>query len=261
MSDVLDRRRGGRRGAGGGGLEDRLVALGHAAELADGRLDPAAVEAAQAVVRRVRPDPLRRLRLGDAPREELRTSLPRATPVQRAQVDAAIRTLAGDAARGLPDPWPGLARRAAVAREPEVAERLDRAVAGADLRMTRPRWWTPVRWVQLALAACAAAGALWLVLLAGLGYLQLGDALPTPELAGFPAPTALLAGGLLLGALFALLARVINRSGARRRARRARRALDERVRAVAGELVIEPLEAELAARERLLGALAAARGK
>ena len=211
-------------------------------------------------LRRLRPDPLRRLRLGDSPREEVRTSLPRATPVQRAQVDAAVRTLAGDAARGLPDPWPGLARRAAVAREAEAAERLDRAVAGADLRMTRPRWWTPVRWLQLALAASAAAGAVWLVLLAALGYLQLGDALPTPELAGFPAPTALLGGGLLLGALLALLARVVNRSGARRRARRARRALDERVAEVASELVVEPLEAELAARERLLGALAAARG-
>ena len=212
-------------------------------------------------LRRLRPDPLRRLRLGDTPREEVRTSLPRASPVQRAQVDAAVRTLAGDAARGLPDPWPGLARRAAVARETEVAERLDRAVAGADLRMTRPRWWTPARWLQLALAACAAAGALWLVLLAGLGYLQLGDALPTPEVEGFPVPTALLGGGLLLGLLLALIARVVNGSGARRRARRARKALDERVAEVAGELVVAPLEAELAGRERLLGALAAARGK
>ena len=211
-------------------------------------------------LRRLRPDPLRRLRLDDVPREEVRTSLPRATPVQRAQVDAAVRTLAGDAARGLPDPWPGLARGAAVAREAEVAERLDRAVAGADLRMTRPRWWTPARWLQVVLAACAAAGALWLALLAVLGYLQLGDALPTPELAGFPAPTALLGGGLLLGAVLALLARVVNGSGARRRARRARRALDERVAAVAGELVVAPLEAELAARERLLAALGAARG-
>jgi len=211
-------------------------------------------------LRRLRPDPLRRLRLGDAPREEVRTSLPRATPVQRGLVDAAVRELARDAAGGLPDPWPGLARSAAVAREAEVAERLDRAVAGADLGMTRPRWWTPARWVQLGLAALALGGALWLVLLAGLGYLQLGDVLPTPDLAGIPAPTALLGGGLVLGALLALLARMVNRAGARRRARRARRALDARVTTVADELVVEPLKAELAARERLLAALAAARG-
>jgi len=167
--------------------------------------------------------------------------------------------LAGDAAHGLEAPWPALARRAATAREDEVADRLDRAVAGADLRMTRPRWWTPVRWLQIALAAVAVAGLVWLALLAGLGYLQLDDALPTPEIFGFPAPTALLAGGLLAGVLVAFLARVVNRSGAKRRARRARRALDARVSEVADELVVEPLQAELAARERLLEALATAR--
>jgi GTP-binding protein EngB required for normal cell division len=210
-------------------------------------------------LRHLRPDPLKRLRLGDAPREEVRTSLPQATGVQRAQVDAGIRALAGDAARGLPDPWPALARRAATAAEPELADRLDRAVAGAELRMTRPRWWTPVRWLQRLLAGLALAGVLWLAVLAGLGYLQLGDAVPTPDVSGIPAPTALLAGGLLAGIVVGFLARLANGVGARRRARRARRALDERVATVAGELVLAPLEAELAVLARLHEALATAR--
>jgi hypothetical protein len=210
-------------------------------------------------LRRLRPDPLKRLRLGDTPQEDVRTSLPQATHVQRAQVEAGIRALAGDAARGLPDPWPSLARRAATASTPELADRLDRAVAGAELRMTRPRWWKPVRALQLALAAVALAGLLWLAALAGLGYLQLDDVVPTPDLAGIPAPTALLGGGLLAGVLVAFLARLANGFGARRRARRARRALDERVGAVADELVIAPLEAELAAHGRLRRALASAR--
>ena len=170
-------------------------------------------------LRQLRPDPLKRLRLGDAPREDVRTSLPQATSVQRAQVDAGIRALAGDAARGLPDPWPALARRAATAAEPELADRLDRAVAGAELRMTRPRWWTPVRWLQRLLAGLALAGVLWLAVLAGLGYLQLDDAVPTPDVRGIPAPTALLAGGLLAGIVLAFLARLANGAGARRRAR------------------------------------------
>ena len=209
-------------------------------------------------LRRLRPDPLKRLRLGDAPREDIRTSLPQATSVQRAQVDAAIRTLAGDASGGLPDPWPALARRAATAAEGELADRLDRAVAGTALRMTRPRWWSPVRGLQLLLAATALAGALWLAVLAGLGYLQLDDAVPTPDIAGIPAPTALLLGGLLAGVVVALIARLLNGAGARRRARRARRALDERVGAVADELVLAPLEAELAVHRELREALAAA---
>jgi hypothetical protein len=181
--------------------------------------------------------------------------------VQRAQVDAAIRALAGDAAQGLPDPWPALARRAATASETELADQLDRAVAGAELRMTRPRWWTPVRWLQLLLAAAAAAGALWLAVIAGLGYLQLEDAIPTPDVSGIPVPTALLAGGLLAGVVLALLARIVNRVGARRRARRARRALDARVAAVADELVLTPLESELAVLGRVRHALEHATGE
>ena len=210
-------------------------------------------------VRRLRPDPLKRLRLSDTPQEDVRTSLPQATSVQRAQVEAGIRALAGDAARGLPDPWPSLARRAATASAPELADRLDRAVAGAQLRMTRPRWWRPVRVLQLGLATVALVGLLWLAALAALGYLQLDDVVPTPDLAGIPAPTALLGGGLLAGILVAFLARIVNGAGARRRARRARRALDERVGAVADELVLAPLEAELAVHRRLRRALLTAR--
>jgi energy-coupling factor transporter ATP-binding protein EcfA2 len=210
-------------------------------------------------LRRLRPDPLRRLGVGGTPDADVHTSLPRATPVQRAQVESAIRTLAGEASAGLPEPWPSLARRAALANEPELAARLDRAVAGADLRMRAPRWWTVARWVQRALAAVALTGAVWLAVLAGLGYLQLGDAIPTPDIAGVPAPTLLLAGGLLAGALLALLARAVNRAGARRRSRRARRALDAGVADVAAELVLTPLEAELSVHAALVQALGTAR--
>ena len=57
-----------------------------------------------------------------------------------------------------------------------------------------------------------------------------------------------------------IVARLINGFGARRRARRARRALDERVAAVADELVLAPLEAELAVLGSLREALQSARG-
>jgi energy-coupling factor transporter ATP-binding protein EcfA2 len=267
---------GSAKGIGRRDREQLVTALAHAAGL-DGVVR--AVERAHkhrgalaaglpwtAWVRRVRPDPLRRLGLGRAEgtrrggarrgelgraEEDARTSLPPATPVQRAQVDSAIRSLALEASTGLPEPWPALVRRAATADETALADRLDRAVAGADLRMRRPRWWGAARWLQRLFAGVALAGAIWLAVLAGLGYLQLGDAVPTPEIEGIPAPTALLAGGLLAGILFAAVARLINRFGARRRARRARRELHARIAAVADELVIAPLEAELAAHGEL----------
>ena len=209
-------------------------------------------------LRRLRPDPLRRLGIGDTPQADVRTSLPRATPVQRAQVDSALRGLSADVAAGLPEPWPSLARRAALAHAPELDETLDRAIAGAELRLRTPRWWAPVRWLQRLLAALTLAGALWLLVLAGLGYLQLEDAVPIPDVIGVPVPTLLLAGGLAAGLLLALLARIANRFGARRRAARARRALQARVLAVADELVIAPLEAELGVHAALVEALDAA---
>jgi GTP-binding protein EngB required for normal cell division len=210
-------------------------------------------------LRRLRPDPLRRLRLGDTPQEEVRTSLPHATPVQRAQVDTALRMLGASTAEGLPDPWPALARGAATRNESELAERLDRAVAGADLHMTRPRWWTLARWLQRALAAVVAAGLVWLLALAALGYFQLGDVVPTPDILGIPAPTVLVLGGLLAGIVLAVLARWANGAGSRRRVRRARRSLEERVAAVADELVLAPLGEELAAHARLRELLETAR--
>lgn len=213
-------------------------------------------------VRRLRPDPLRRLRLDERPAGADavpdRTSLPRPTSAQRLQAEAAVRSLAAEAAAGLPGAWPGLVREAGLRRSGELGDRLDRAVAGADLRMQPPRWWRPADWLQRLLAFAALGGAVWLVLLAGLAWLRLDGALPVPEAGGLPLPTVLLAGGLLAGWVIALGARWLNRIGARRRARRARRALDAQIAEAARELVVRPVQEELAAHRALCERLAAA---
>jgi GTP-binding protein EngB required for normal cell division len=222
-------------------------------------------------VRRLRPDPLRRLRLADrtgpAELEEgtagaalaaSRSSLPEPTPVQRAQVETAARGLAGAAAGDLPDPWPGLVRGAALHDQDRMPERLEVAVRGTDLRVRTPRWWRIAGLAQVLLAVVALAGALWLLALAGLGYLQLGDIVPTPKVEGFAVPTLLLIGGVLLGLLVAFLAGLAIRAGARRRARVAERALRASVEAVGEEHVVAPVEAELDAHRRLCAALATA---
>jgi putative ribosome biogenesis GTPase RsgA len=209
-------------------------------------------------LRRLRPDPLRRLRLPEVPRELSRTSLPGPTDVERARVEIAARALAERAAEGLAEPWPRHVRAAAVAAEDEITDRLDRAVAGADLHVRRPRWWRLVGTLQTALAAAVAVGALWLLALLFLSYLRLDDVVPLPEVRGVSMPTALLLGGALAGIATAFLARIVNGIGARRRSRAAARALRARVEEAAQELVIAPVEAELARRDRLNAALASA---
>jgi energy-coupling factor transporter ATP-binding protein EcfA2 len=210
-------------------------------------------------VRRLRPDPLRRLRLPETPSPAVRTSLPRPTDVQTAQVATAARRLADRAAEGLPEPWPRLVREAATARDAEVADRLDRAVSGADLHVSRPRWWSIASFLQKAFALAVLAGGLWLLVLAVLGFLHVDEVVPLPEAYGIPIPTWLLAGGALVGIALAFLARLVNGGGARRRARAAARSLRARVEDVGDELVAAPVEAELDVQRRLCEAVASAR--
>jgi energy-coupling factor transporter ATP-binding protein EcfA2 len=208
---------------------------------------------------RFRPDPLRRLRLPESPQPNIRTSMPAPTDVQRAQVASAARRLADGAAEGLPQPWPRLVREAATAAEDRVADELDRAVAGADLSVSRPTWWRLAGLLQSLLALAVAAGAVWLGALAVFGWLRIEDVVPLPEIEGIPIPTWLVLGGAAAGIALAFLAKLVNGIGAKRRARRAARSLGERVGAVAQELVIGPAERELDAHGQLCAAVEVAR--
>ncbi|MBW3593275.1 MAG: ABC transporter, partial [Actinobacteria bacterium] len=206
-------------------------------------------------LRRFRPDPLRRFRLPETPKESVRTSLPPATDVQHAQVATATRRLAERASDGLEPPWPTLVRDAATGAEGEVADRLDRAVAGADLQTRTPLWWKLAGALQRLLVLAVAAGALWLLVLALLSYLGIDDVVPVPEFRDVPLPTWLLLGGAVAGIVLALLARIVNGFGARRRSRAAARSLRARVDEVAQELVVAPVESELETRSRLCAAV------
>jgi hypothetical protein len=71
-----------------------------------------------------------------------------------------------------------------------------------------------------------------------------------------PLPTILLLGGIVAGLLLALVSRWMAGVGARRSAARARRRLEERVRSVAEEAVIGPVQRELSAHTELCSAVA-----
>jgi len=95
----------------------------------------------------------------------------------------------------------------------------------------------------------AAAGLLWLLLLGGLGWLQLP--LPaTPMWSGFPAPTVLLLGGVLAGLLVAGLGWVLGALAGRRRAAKARRRLGASVAQAVHDHVIGPVATEMDALAR-----------
>ncbi len=202
---------------------------------------------------RLRPDPLKRLHV-DSP--AARTSLPPAGATQQVAVTNALRRVRDVAGDGLPQAWRDDLRRAVEVREERLADRLDRAVAGAGPTAGRsPRWQSVVGGLQWLLAATALLGGLWLLALVGLGYLQLDEVVPLPEVQGIPLPTLLLVGGLLCGALLAFLVMPFVRASARRRARRAERRLHEAVEQVAQHELLDPLAQEAAAHTAFCAAL------
>nr|WP_300143565.1 GTPase [Propionicimonas sp.] len=212
---------------------------------------------------RLRPDPLKKLRLDltageHRPTEVNRTSLPRATSVQRARADQGLREFTDEAVAGLPRGWAQAVRTAAGGREALLLDRLDTAIAGTDLAVRRGTWWWGLFGVlQWLLIIAVVAGAAWLFanpLLLAMGLPQL----PPVLWYGVPAGTWLLVGGVLGGVLLAVLGRVLVEIGANAHARTARRSLDEAVSAVVAEEVFEPVQAELdryrRARERAAAA-------
>ena len=168
------------------------------------------------------------------------------------------RDIAGE---GLPQAWRDDLRRTVDLREDRLADRLDQAVAGTDLGADRstPGWQRAVGGLQVLLLVAALVGALWLLGLAGLAYLQLDEVLPLPRTQGVPLPTLLLVAGLLAGALLAALARPLVRAGARRRGRRARRRLREAVGSVVEGELLEPMAAARTDHSRFCQAVARAR--
>ena len=214
---------------------------------------------------RLKPDPLKRLHL-DLGRDGKqltglsRTSVPEPTQVQRARVDTEVRALADEASEGMSRPWATAVRAASTSRLDELGDRLDAALGGTDLGVAKvPVWAGAVRVLQWLLILTALAGGAWLAALAVMSYLQL-PAPDTPRWLGMPVPTLMLVGGVVVGVVLALCCRVLVGLTARRRARSADRRLRKAISEVSRELVVTPVQAELAAYAAVRGGLDKALG-
>ncbi|TQS25393.1 YfjP family GTPase [Microbispora sp. KK1-11] len=206
-------------------------------------------------LRRLRPDPLRRLHLAKG----ARSSLPAATAVEVSAVDTALRDVGAAASASVPEPWATAVRHAARSRSEELTDALDRTVAAAisGRVSSAPRWWRVAGTAQWLTVAAMAGGAIWLLVRFALDYLML-PGLPTPTVGRAPWPTVLLLGGALAGVLIAALCRVFAWAGGRRRARRAAKALRAGIEQVAGELIVAPTRDELSRYTRFADRVALA---
>jgi hypothetical protein len=203
-------------------------------------------------VQALRPRPLRRLRLdgrdisvsdSDVRSVLGRSSLPPASPAARSAVELATRRLADRAAEGLPAPWAEAVEGAASPPGDALGDALDQAVVGTPLHARAPVWWRVFGLGQLAFAAAAIAGFLWLALYVVLGWLQVDAVIGAPPSVGvLPVPLLLLVGGIAAGLLLALIARWLARVGSRRRARVIDKRLRESIDGVAREEIVRAVE-------------------
>ncbi|MEV4130851.1 GTPase [Dactylosporangium sp. NPDC049742] len=210
-------------------------------------------------VRRLRPDPLRRLHLDQpAGSTPAASSLPESSAAQKAAVALASREVAEQASEGLPEPWPAAVTAASRARLDDVPDALDVAVASADLGMDRkPFWWRLVGALQWLGAATALVGLLWLTVRAAFAFLGLPD-VAAPHAGRLPLPTALLAGGLLFGVLLSVVVRPVVGMAARQARARADRRLRAAIAQVADVHIVTPMRGVLRSYDDARDALRAA---
>ncbi|MEO6020316.1 MAG: YfjP family GTPase [Knoellia sp.] len=202
-------------------------------------------------VQKLRPKPLRRLRL-DAGRGDIsvtqadvravlgRSSLPPPTPAARAAVDLATRRLADKAGSTLPTPWGDAIDAAATPPGQAMSDALDQAVINTSLRSRTPVWWRVVGIIQILLGLAVLSGLVWFVILWVLGWLQF-PSIETPMWGPLPWPFVLLVGGALAGLLLALVSRFLAGIGARRRGAVINGRLRESISTVADERILAPV--------------------
>ncbi|HWC23539.1 MAG TPA: GTPase [Flexivirga sp.] len=212
-------------------------------------------------VHRLRPEPLRRLRLDEAHTMNRsgaklalgRSSLPPAGPAARAAVDVATHKLGRHAAQGLPAPWAEAAQNAATPGDEHLHDNLDQAVIGTELHDKRPAWWSVASVLQWVFAAVALVGLVWLGLLVALGFAHVDAS--SPKWIGLPIPLLMLVFGLLAGVLLALVSRWAAARGAQRRADQVHARLRAAIAAVGIEQIVNPvarvLQAHRSTRESL----------
>ncbi|MGW7579175.1 YfjP family GTPase [Streptomyces sp. NPDC054765] len=158
----------------------------------------------------------------------------------RPVVEQAVRTVAGEAAHGLPAPWGQAVREAADRGAYGLPEALDKVAADAEESLrggpaVKPRWWTVAASLQGLLSVLQVVGVLWM-----LGAVTgVGEA--TAWLSGL-LPAVL---GSVGGPALTWVCRVVARGPARRYGQDAERRLRSAAAGCGRARVLEPVAAEL----------------
>ena len=197
-------------------------------------------------IRSRRPDPLGRLHLqGSGESQFAPASSLVLSDTQQATVRVAVRRYARSGTVVLPMTWRNKVVAEAEGGAVQAARAMDEVLVKSQGDFVRhPLWWRAIAGLQIVLAATAAVGLAWLAAYWVAELVKIS--LPEPPYWGpIAVPTALLAGGLVIGWLLSVLGRLLLRSGGRRTGRRVQAELNAQVAAVMQSTVVRPLQVAL----------------
>ncbi|MFP1627062.1 GTPase [Streptomyces sp. 5K101] len=168
---------------------------------------------------------------------------PPAAPVEeeltaRQRVEQAVRTVAGEASRGLPAPWGQAVREAAVRGAQGLPEALDELAAheaaATSGRPQRPGWWPAAVLAQASMTLLQVFGGLWLV----------GQIVGVLE-PGLIPPVLVMLAGIVGGPLVEWACAAAAKGPARRYGQDVRRRLQDAAAGCGRARVLDPISAEL----------------
>ncbi|MEV7414682.1 YfjP family GTPase [Streptomyces sp. NPDC089919] len=155
----------------------------------------------------------------------------------RQRVEQAVRTVADEAAAGLPEPWAQAVRETAVRGADRLPEALDELAVTAGVpagKPPRPAWWPVAVLAQAAMTLVQVYGGLWLV----------GQIVGVLEPRLMP-PVLLMVAGIVGGPLVEWMCTVAARGPARRYGQEAEQRLRQAAAGCGRARVLEPVAAEL----------------
>ncbi|GAA4768759.1 MULTISPECIES: GTPase [Streptomyces] len=159
-------------------------------------------------------------------------------PTARQRVEQAVRTVADEAADGLPAPWAQAVREAAQRGAQDLPGALDdlaaREAAASGGRPPRPAWWPAAVLAQVAMTLLQVYGGLWLV----------GQIVGVLE-PGLLPPVLVMLAGIVGGPLVEWACAAAARGPARRYGQDVTRRLHEAAGACGRATVLDPIAAEL----------------
>ncbi|MEU8193554.1 GTPase [Microbispora amethystogenes] len=210
---------------------------------------------------RVRPDPLKSLRLG-AVKDDIRGLVGSSVTAQPAEVDNAVTALSDGLTAGMPDQWRDGVRQAARSRSAELPGALSAELSEVAPPLDRvPGWWWLLKMWQYLLVVMFAAGLAWAGAILAYGVFKAGR--PPAEVLGdvdlLPWVGLMMISVLGLGLFSAMASRNFVVLGAGRERDRLERDMRRRVDLLAQDMVVQPVERELNRYNDFFGAMAATR--